>query len=622
MDINNKLNQLLDVKQDVMNILNSAEEIIIPESREHLFELAMGGSETGVFTVSYDGVNEASVIKCKNGVAVNYLDPYMRRREPECMVMADNLPTDKDTYQDRFGKDFDEVRTETYQWLSGQKLIVMPFIAGDPDIGYPSILIAPLNAGFFAGALADLQGFIPARQWTKAIKPRAIVYLAPPFRHTHFEGKQVVVHSRSENLHEIFSYNLYPGPSAKKGIYSVLLNIGEQEGWVTNHASTVKLTTVYDNILVLMHEGASGGGKSEMLEEIHREPNGRILLSQNLVTDEETFVDIKDNCDISPVTDDMALAHKDFVSDRGKLVVKDAESGWFLRVDHITEYGVSPRNEKLCTQPQQPLLFLNIQAVPGATCLIWEHVMDMPDKPCPNPRVVMPRHLIPDVINEPIEVDVRSFGVRTPPCTKENPSYGIIGMMHVLPISLAWLWRLVSPRGFANPSIIRSEGMEAEGVGSYWPFATGLRVDQANLLLEQMLNTPRTRYVLIPNQHIGAHKVGFKPQWLVREFLARWGSAKFRPDQIVESRCPLLGYSLKRLRLNDNFLPKGLLRTEHQPEVGVDAYDEGAKMLTDFFKEELQCFLTPDLDPRGREIIECFLNDGTIEDYVRLTPMQ
>jgi hypothetical protein len=73
----------------------------------------------------------------------------------------------------------------------------------------------------------------------------------------------------------------------------------------------------------------------------------------------------------------------------------------------------------------------------------------------------------------PVEVDVRSFGVRTPACTKENPSYGILGLFHILPPALAWLWRLVAPRGFNNPSIIDSIEMTSEGVGSYWPFATG-----------------------------------------------------------------------------------------------------------------------------------------------------
>ena len=617
---NSKLN-LLDVNQDIKDMLSKAGEIVVPESRKHLLELAMGGSDNDIYSVSYNGIEEASVTRCKNGLAINYVDPYMRRREPECMVIADDKPTDKDTYEERYGQDFAEVRIETLRWLSEQELIVMPFIAGDSEIGYHSLLIAPLNAGFFAGGLADLQGFIPAEEWQEVIKPKAIVYLAPPFRHSHFKGKQVVVHNRMDDMHEVFSYNLYPGPSAKKGIYSVLLNIGEKEGWATNHASTVKLTTAYDNTLVLMHEGASGGGKSEMIEEIHREADGKILLAENTVNEDEFYVDIKDTCDINPVTDDMALSHSSFTRERGKLIVKDAEAGWFLRVDHIKNYGISPQHERLCIHPKEDLLFFNMDAVPGATCLIWEHIMDEPGKPCPNPRVIMPRHLVPEVINEPIEVDVRSFGVRTPICTKENPTYGIIGLIHVLPASLAWIWRLVAPRGHDNPSIIQGEGMEAEGVGSYWPFATGRKVDQANLLLEQILDTPRTRYVLIPNQNIGAYKVGFKPQWIAREFLSRWGSAKFRPDQIMESRCTLLGYSLKRLRINDTILPKGLLRTERQPEVGTEGYDAGANILTDFFKKEMKEFLVPELDPRGREIIETFLNDGSLEDFVRLTPM-
>ena len=110
--------------------------------------------------------------------------------------------------------------------------------------------------------------------------------------------------------------------------------------------------------------------------------------------------------------------------------------------------------------------------------------MDAPGKPCPNPRVIMPRRFVQNIVNQPTEVDVRSFGVRTPPCTKEHPSYGIIGLFHILPPALAWLWRLVAPRGHDNPSITDTEGMSSEGVGSYWPFATGRQVDQANLLIE------------------------------------------------------------------------------------------------------------------------------------------
>jgi hypothetical protein len=122
-----------------------------------------------------------------------------------------------------------------------------------------------------------------------------------------------------------------------------------------------------------------------------------------------------------------------------------------------------------------------------------------------------------------IDVDIRSFGVRCPPCTRENPTYGIIGLFHVLPPALAWLWRLVAPRGHANPSIVQTEGMSSEGVGSYWPFATGRRVDPANLLLNQILMTPEVRYILTPNQNVGAWEVSFMPQWVAREYLARRG---------------------------------------------------------------------------------------------------
>ncbi len=30
----------------------------------------------------------------------------------------------------------------------------------------------------------------------------------------------------------------------------------------------------------------------------------------------------------------------------------------------------------------------------------------------------------------------------------------------------------------------------------------------------------------------------------------------------------------------------------------------------------------PDLEPLGKEIIDCFMNDGTLDDYLALTPMK
>ncbi len=618
--------QKMNLPGDVALLLNWSKAILCPNSREELISLSLGGTNNSNYKVAYEiegseSVLEATVTRCKNGVVVNYAEDYMRRRDPNCLIVGDELDTDKPRYADVYGKPFASLRQETFDWLKSRELIVLPFLAGGYEFGYEALLIAPSNAAFFACALADLQGFLTLDDVPDGYTPKAVIYLAPTFRHSDFSGKQAVVHNRRRDMHEVFSYNLYPGPSAKKGIYGVLLNIGEREGWVTAHASTVKVVTPYDNEIVIMHEGASGGGKSEMIENIHKEPDGRILVGQNLVTGEKTHMELSDSCSLRPVTDDMALCHPAMQNNSRKLVVKDAEQGWFLRLDHITQYGTSPQYEKILTHPQEPLVFLNIQGVEGATCLVWEHTIDSDGKPCPNPRVILPRRLVPEIVEEPVEVDVRSFGVRTPMSTKESPSYGILGLLHILPPALAWLWRLVAPRGFNNPSIIDSAGMTSEGVGSYWPFATGKRVTQANLLLDQIIKTSGTRYVLIPNQHIGAYKVGFMPQWIAREYIARRGSAKFKPDHLKEARCPLLGFGLDSLKIDGQFIRRSFLQPEAQAELGMDGYMAGAKILTDFFKDEASKYQTQELHPLGRQIIDALLEDASLSEYMKLIPM-
>ena len=248
--------------------------------------------------------------------------------------------------------------------------------------------------------------------------------------------------------------------------------------------------------------------------------------------------------------------------------------------------------------------------------------MDAPGKPCPNPRVVIPRHVFPDVVDEPVSVDIRSFGVRTPPCTREKPTYGIIGLFHLLPPALAWLWRLVSPRGHENPSIIDTGKMETEGVGSYWPFAIGRRVAQANLLLNQFTTYRHTRHILCPNQNIGAWRVGFMPEWIARDYLARRGVARFRPDQLAPARCPLLGYTLHQVHVEGHMITRWFLEVNMQPEVGDEAYDQGAEILTAFFRRCLADFLKADLAPLGKHIIRSCLDGGRLEDYEALIPME
>ncbi len=609
------------------DILENCKSLTVPKTKKELYELSFGSDGNDFFQVAYEVGNlgeicEATVTRCKNGVVVNYPEDYMRKRDPDCLLVSDKFETDKPRYSDVYNKDFEPLRADTFKWLKSQELIAMPFRAGDGICGYDALLIAPRNAAFFAYALANMQELLNFDDMSDDFCARGIVYLAPPFRHTAFNGKQIVVHNRLKDMHEIFSYNLYPGPSAKKGIYGMLLNIGEQEGWVTAHASVVKVITPYDNEIVIMHEGASGSGKSEMLEDIHRELDGRIVFSRNITTSEKTYLKIDESCELCPVTDDMALCHPKIQNESKKLVVKDAECGWFLRVDNIKSYGTEPKYEKIFTQPSEPLVFLNIQGVAKATSLVWEHTLNSDGTPCSNPRVVLPRHMVPRIINDPIEVDVRSFGVRTPPCTKANPSYGIIGMFQILPPALAWLWRLAAPRGYNNPSITDYKGLVSEGIGTYWPFATGKKAKQANLLLEQIARSSNTRYLLIPNQHIGAYEVGFMPQWVAREYIARRGSARIKPEHLIESRCPLLGYTLDSLKIDGQYMRKEFLQPELQKDVGPEVYDQGAEMLMSFFRKEIEEYNIDELSPLAKEIVGAFLNNASLQDYVSLLPMK
>lgn len=616
--------QKWNISDDLKKVLKST-KVTFCDKRDDLVNLSMGTGDSKYFEVGYDVkglgyVVEADIVKCRNGLAVNYADPYMRRRDPDCMFVNNISKTDKTSFSDEFKYDFKTLRDETFSWLKDQELLILPFMAGGAKHGYPALLVAPKNSAFFATALYDLQGNMQLESITDDFRPRAIIYLAPPFRHTHFSGKQAVVHNIHDDVHEIFSYNLYPGPSAKKGVYGVLLSIGEKEGWTTVHGSTVKVVTPYDNEISFLHEGASGSGKSEMLEYAHRSRDGRLRLGTNFVTGDKKYLSLGQSCKLLPVTDDMALCHPSFQKKGEKLVVKDAEDGWFIRVNHIQHYGTDTILENMTIHPKQPLIFLNINGQADATCLIWEHILDKPEVRCPNPRVIIPRASVKGIQDEPIEIDYRSFGLRTPPCTLEEPTYGIFGILHIIPPALSWLWRLVAPRGFANPSIIDGEELASEGVGSYWPFATGRRVDHANLLLDQIINTPKTRHILIPNQHIGSWDVGFMPQWVAREYLARRGQASFPARKLKPSRCSLGGYIIKDMQFEGAIIANKFLEVNQQPEIGNEGYDKGAEILYDFFHKELKEYLVSDLNPLGIQIIECCLNKKPIEEYEKLIP--
>ena len=367
---------------------------------------------------------EATVTRCKNGLSVNYADPRMRRRDPDCMLVADERPSDKERFSSRFGMPFLPFAEGDVCLAGEQPLVVLPLYTGRKEFGSPMLLVAPRNAAFFVGALADLQEMLPGETVPVDFEPKAVIYLAPPFRHTHFQGKQVVVHNRCEGMHEIFAYNLYPGPSAKKGVYGVLIHQGEEEGWVTAHASTVQVVTPYDNIVTILHEGASGGGKSEMLEPVHREADGQLLVGPQHGDGRKAAPLVAPRLRTASRLRRHGAVPSFLAGRRGKT----RRSRRRERLVPAFQSHLALRYRPLLGRPllssAEPLLMLNMDGKPRSTCLIWEHIADAPGKPCSNPRVIMPRRLVPDVVNDPVSVDIRSFGIRTPPCTRNSPVMG------------------------------------------------------------------------------------------------------------------------------------------------------------------------------------------------------
>jgi ABC-type lipoprotein export system ATPase subunit len=95
---------------------------------------------------------------------------------------------------------------------------------------------------------------------------------------------------------------------------------------------------------------------------------------------------------------------------------------------------------------------------------------------------------------------------------------------------------------------------------------------------------------------------------------------RFRPDQLRQARCSLLGYVLHQVQVEGVLIARWFLQVETQPEVGEEAYDRGAAILQAFFEKCLREFQTPDLDPLGREIIACCLDGGTVSDFEKLMP--
>ena len=272
----------------IADILRHCKSLCFPRSREEVFSLAVGGQSEGSFEVAYEvprrgRVVEATVTKCRNGVAVNYAEPYMRRRDPDCSVIGDARPTDQQSYQEPI-------------WPAVRAAPGRDFrVAERPRPGGICLHSRRLRSTNRPRGVVDRpeeRRFLHWRAWptsrrcchrTRCRRTSACGRRSMSPRRF---GTRILPASKSSCIIEQTRYmKCFPTTSIpaqrKKGIYGVLLAIGEDEDWLTLHASTVQVVTPYDNITTIMHEGASGSGKSEMLEYVHRQEDGRLLLGKN-----------------------------------------------------------------------------------------------------------------------------------------------------------------------------------------------------------------------------------------------------------------------------------------------------------------------------------------------------
>ena len=117
----------LNLPDYILDILTHSKGVIIPRTREELISLSMGKEGNTSFNVEYEvegkgKILETTVTKCKNGVSVNYLDDYMRRRDPDSLLIADNKPSERFDYMKSLGLDtFDKFVIDQYGYIFNEE---------------------------------------------------------------------------------------------------------------------------------------------------------------------------------------------------------------------------------------------------------------------------------------------------------------------------------------------------------------------------------------------------------------------------------------------------------------------------------------------------------------------
>jgi hypothetical protein len=95
-----------NIPDEVKEILNVCSHVVMAKNRQEIFSLAVGG-DNDFFEVAYEiegrgRIVEATVVRCKNGMAINFTEKYMRRRDPDCLLIGDEEETDKTHFRELF----------------------------------------------------------------------------------------------------------------------------------------------------------------------------------------------------------------------------------------------------------------------------------------------------------------------------------------------------------------------------------------------------------------------------------------------------------------------------------------------------------------------------------------
>ena len=96
------------IPNNIREVLTECRSYTVFNTTGELSDAATNGKDNIEYEVKYDvpgkGIYaEAVVQRVKNGISANYTEAYMRRRDPGTMVIADNKPTDKKRFIDKYG---------------------------------------------------------------------------------------------------------------------------------------------------------------------------------------------------------------------------------------------------------------------------------------------------------------------------------------------------------------------------------------------------------------------------------------------------------------------------------------------------------------------------------------